>query len=93
MACFSAVLILTCPNTSELYSADYTPFDQISVSKIYVAILLAEINVLTSLLLSKLFKKKLASENWKEVIIFNAINFVGVSIFFSVILVVMRVNL
>ena len=92
-ACFTASLLLACPSATDLYSAIYTPWTEISSAKVFLAVFLAQIYVWVTLLLTKLFKNKLASNNWKEVLIFNTINYVGVALVFSVIVVEMRLNL
>lgn len=84
-------MILLCPSSSNAnYAVFYTNFDKIAGGMVFLAVFIAETNVLLSILLSKKFKKILMSNNLKKLLLLNTLILVFVAVIYEIIIIAVR---
>lgn len=87
-------MILLCPSSSNSnYAAFYTNFEKIGGGMVFLAVFVAETNVLLSILISKKFKKILMSNNLKKLFLMNTLILVFVTLIFEIILIAVRMGI
>ena len=83
LSCIVANIALTCSKNTDSYSANFIEFDKIKTGKIVLALAIAESNVLLTILLSKVFKKKMGSYDIKVFLMLNTLIFLFVFVLYE----------